>query len=79
MLRLISKCMTSQTGKQIITMHILPKISRTKSNRAMKLLQVIEYNLRNAFLQKPCSFSTWPINHNKNLNIFSTKRAFNMK
>ena len=28
--------MTSQTGQQIITMHILPDISRNKTNKAMK-------------------------------------------
>ena len=36
-LRLISKFMTSQTGSQIITIHILPNISKSEGNQAMKL------------------------------------------
>ena len=52
-LRLISKFMTSQTGKQIITTHILPNISRTKNNQTMKFGHAIEYNTRNiVFLEK---------------------------
>ena len=43
-LRLISKFMTSQTGQQIITMHIIPNISRRKGNQAMKFGQLIKYN-----------------------------------
>ena len=39
--------MTSQNGQQIITIHIMPNISRNKANQAMKLSQVIEYNARN--------------------------------
>ena len=35
----------TQTGQQIITLHILPNISRTKVSQAMKLGQLIEYNL----------------------------------
>ena len=31
-LTLISKFMTRQTGKQIITIHVLPNISRNKGN-----------------------------------------------
>ena len=50
--RLISKFMTSQTGKSIITIHILPNISRSKGNQTMKLRQLIEYNMRNIFLEK---------------------------
>ena len=44
--------MTSQTGKQIITIHILPNISRKKGNQTMKFSQLIEYNIRNIFLEK---------------------------
>ena len=50
-LKLISKFMTSQTGWQIITIHILPNISKNKSNRTMKSAQLI-YNMRNIFLEK---------------------------
>ena len=35
-LRLVSRFMTSHTGQQIITIHILPTISGSKSNQAMK-------------------------------------------
>ena len=34
----------SQLGQQTITMHILPNISRSKSNHTIKLGQLIEYN-----------------------------------
>ena len=34
--------MTSQLGKQIIAMHILPNISRKKANQAMKFDQLIK-------------------------------------
>ena len=49
---LISKFMTIQTGKQIITIHILPNISRSRVNQAMKFGRFIEYNTRNIFLEK---------------------------
>ena len=48
-LRLITKFMTSQTGQQIIAIHILPNISGSKRNQAMKFGQLIEYNMRNIF------------------------------
>ena len=34
--------MTSQPGQQTIAIHILPNISRSKGNQAMKFGQVIE-------------------------------------
>ena len=37
--------MTSQLGKQTITIHILPNISRSKDNQAMKVGQLIKYNM----------------------------------
>ena len=43
--------MTSETEKQIITIHVLPNISRNKDNEAMKFGQLIEYNMRNIFLE----------------------------
>ena len=51
-LRLISKFMTSQNWKQMITIHILPYISRSKGNQTMKFGQLIEYNMRNMFFEK---------------------------
>ena len=50
-LRLISKPMTSSTGKRIITIHILPNISRSKCNQTIKIGQLIDYNFRNIFLK----------------------------
>ena len=44
--------MTSQPGKQKITIHILPNISRSNGNQTMKCGQVIEYDMRNIFLKK---------------------------
>ena len=53
-LKLISKFVTSQTGKQIITTHIMPNVSRSKdNNETMELGQSIEGNMRNIFLQNP--------------------------
>ena len=52
-LRLISELMTSLTGKRIITIYILPNISRSKGNQATKFGQLIKYNVRNIFLDKP--------------------------
>ena len=46
--------MTSQPGEQIITIYILPNISRSKGNQAMKFGQLTEYNKINIFLQKSC-------------------------
>ena len=47
-----SKISTSRTGQQIITIHILPNISRSNDNHAMKFGQLIKYSVRNIFLQK---------------------------
>ena len=47
-----SKFITSQTGQQIITVHILSNISRSKDNQRMKFGQLIEHNIRNLFLEK---------------------------
>ena len=44
--------MTSQPGRQTITVQILPNISKNKDNHAMKFGQLIEYNVRNIFHQK---------------------------
>ena len=51
-IRLISKFMTSQTGSQANTIHILANISRSKGNETMKFDQVIVYRNRKSFLQK---------------------------
>ena len=43
--------MTSQTGKVIITIHILPNISRSKFNQTIKFGWLKEYNMRKVFLE----------------------------
>ena len=45
--------MTSQTGQQIITIHIVPNITISKSNQTMKLGQLIKYDMTNIFLEEP--------------------------
>ena len=50
--RLFSKLLTSQSGKQTISMHILPDISRSKGNQTMQFGQLIEYGI---FLEKSCT------------------------
>ena len=44
--------MTLQLGKQVMAIHILPNISKSKGNQTIKFGQLIEYNLRNIFLEK---------------------------
>ena len=44
--------MMSQNGQQIITMHILLNISRSKDNQTMKFDRFIEYGMRIIFLEK---------------------------
>ena len=51
-IRLISKSMTSQPGKQTIVIHVLPNILRNKDNQAMKFGQLREYNTKSIFLEK---------------------------
>ena len=51
-LSLISKFVTPETWKKMIKIHILPSISRSKDNQAMKFRQLIEYKVRNSFVQK---------------------------
>ena len=44
--------MAPQRGKQTITVHILTNISRGKGNQTIKFGQLLEYNMRNIFLEK---------------------------
>ena len=44
--------MTLQPGYQTVIIHILPNISRSKDNQTMKFVRLIEYNMRNIFLEK---------------------------
>ena len=57
--------MTSKTGKETIAIHILLNISRSKGNQTRKLSQLIEFNMRNIFLEKSytkCGGETIPRN-----------------
>ena len=68
MIRLISKIMTSQPGNQTIAIHILPNISGSKTNQAVKFGQLIEYNTRKHFLEKSyakCGGNTIPRSFSK--------------
>ena len=44
--------MMSQPWKQAIATYILPKIPRSKGNQAIKIVQLIDYNMTNIFLEK---------------------------
>ena len=53
----------SQPGYRTIAVHILSNISRSKGNQTMKFGQLIEYNMRNIFLEKSytkCGGETGP-------------------
>ena len=43
--------MRSQPGKPTIAIHLLPNISRSKGKQRMKFGQLIDYNMRNIFLE----------------------------
>ena len=43
--------MTSQSGKQVITIHTLPNISRNKRNQKIEFDQLIEFNMEISFLK----------------------------
>ena len=64
--------MTSQPGKQKIAIHILPNISRSKVNQAMKFGKLGEHNTRNIFLGKSytkCGGETIPRSFSKKSKI----------
>ena len=44
--------MTSHTEQQVIAIHILSNILRSKGNLTMKVDQLIKYKMRNIFLEK---------------------------
>ena len=50
-IKLIAKFMTSQPGKQIIAIHILPNISKNKGKTHV-MEQKMEYKMRNISLEK---------------------------
>ena len=51
-IRLISKFMASQPGKQVIVIYIMLNISRSKVIQTKKFGQLIEYTMRKFFLEK---------------------------
>ena len=48
--------MTSQSGKQTVTLHRLPNISRSKGNHTIKFGQLIECNMRKISLENSDPF-----------------------
>ena len=70
--------MTSQPGSQTISMYILTIISRSKGNQAMKFDQLIEYNVRNIFLEKSyikCGGDVIPTLFSKKIKIEHISRS----
>ena len=66
--------MTSQPGKRTIPIQILPNISRSEGNFLVKFGQLIEYNVRNIFLEKSYARHggetiPWPFSEKSNLGI----------
>ena len=51
---LISKFMMSKTEQQIIAIHILHNIARSKGNQVMKFGQFIKCSMVNIFLHQLC-------------------------
>ena len=52
-------------------MHILPNISRSKGNQTIKFGQLIGYNIKKIFVEKPytnCAGEPFPDPHLKNQN-----------
>ena len=65
--------MTSQPGYQTSTIHILPNISRSKENQAMKFGQLIEYKKINSFIQKLSRKCGWETSSRP---LFSLQKRF---
>ena len=74
--------MTSQPGKQTITIHILLNILRSKGNQTITFGYLIEFNMRNVFLEKiwtKCGGKTiaWTFSKNQNwAYLFINSRKF---
>ena len=51
-IKLITNFTTSRPAKQTIVIHMMPNISRRKRDHTSKFDQLIEYNMRNIFLEK---------------------------
>ena len=79
-IRLISKFIVSQSGKQTIAINIVPNISRSKGNQTMKFSHLIEYNMKDIFLEK--SYAQWsretiprPLSKKSKLSIFRDQQS----
>ena len=73
-LTLIPKLSRDKFEKEIITIHILPNIVRSKGNQTIKLGQLIEHNMRNIFLKMSYTkcgggFSPRPISKKSKVSI----------
>ena len=77
-LRFISKFMTPRPGKQKITIHILPNITKSIADKTMKFGQLIEYNVRNIFLQISCRKSGEETSSSP-LSVFFKKALYEVK
>ena len=63
--------MTSQPGQETIATNILPNILRSKGHERMKFGQLLEYSIRNIFVEKyrtKCGGETIPRPFSKNQN-----------
>ena len=67
--------MKSQTGQQIITIHIFPNILRSKGNQAMEFGQLIKYNVRKTFCKNHAANETGRLV--SDLSFFK-KKSFNI-
>ena len=64
--------MTSQPGQKTIAIHILPNILRSNGTQTMKFGQLIEYSMRNIFVEKSyikCGRETIPFSKKSKLSI----------
>ena len=64
--------MTWQTGKQTNAINILRNISRYRINQTMEFGQLVEYNIRNIYLNRSytkCGGNTIPKVFSKNSNL----------
>ena len=67
--------MKSQTGQQIITIHIFPNILRSKGNQAMEFGQLIKYNVRKTFSKNHAANETGRMVSDLSLFFFLKKKA----
>ena len=67
--------MTSKAGKQTIAIRVLPHISRSKDNQAMKFGHLIEYNMRAIFIEKLYTKYETSLRHSSDLRICLDKES----